>query len=125
MAEVKTHCSTYSTWEKSRDTREPINRHNKQKDKLAISEIIHIFTSEDMETGHSSLGCGFVCILRQVYFPVKHSYLSRSASFSRTASTRFARRICFGACRYFSTYTPIGSLFTGKKKLCYIYYLSS
>ena len=32
------------------------------RDKLDISEIIDIFTSEDME----SPGCGFVCILRVV-----------------------------------------------------------
>lgn len=36
-----------------------------------ISEVIDIFSSEDME---NSL-CGFIWILQVVYFPVKHSCL--------------------------------------------------
>ena len=41
------------------------------RDKLDISEIIDIFTSEDVEN-MSRPQCGFVWILRVVYFPVKH-----------------------------------------------------
>ena len=45
------------------------------RDELEISEIIDIFTPEDMEIRYSSPGCSFVWILRVVYFPVKHSCL--------------------------------------------------
>jgi len=52
------------------------------RDKLDISEIINILTSEDMEIRHPSPGCVFVWILRVVYFPVKHSCLYNKSEFS-------------------------------------------
>ena len=45
------------------------------RDKLDINESIDILTSEIWKIRHSSPGCGFVWILRVVYFPVKHSCL--------------------------------------------------
>ena len=38
------------------------------RDKLDVSEMFDVITSEDMEKGHPSPGCGLVWILRVVYF---------------------------------------------------------
>ena len=59
------------------------------RDKLDISESVDILTSEDM-IRNSSPGCGFVWILRVVYFPVKRSCLYNESDSERMFSSVIA-----------------------------------
>ena len=76
------HCRTFSEifrrLPKTTEDRRRLSRKTqryKLRDKLHISVIIDIFTSEEWKIYHPSLGCGSVRILRVVYFPVKHACL--------------------------------------------------